>query len=110
RFDANRTLGAISALAISPTTTFPGDFTLRFDLWMNSVGPFPAGGTSSSEALTAGVGYNGTTFQNNTSGSGVWTAVMGDGGFSGTSTTPDYEARVISTLQGPASGVYAAGP
>src|SRR5258705_12981239 len=33
RFDANRTLGVISALAISPTTTFAGDFILRFDMW-----------------------------------------------------------------------------
>lgn len=109
RFDANRTLGVVSALAISPGTTFAGNYSVHFDLWMNSVGPFPTGGTSSSEAITMGVGYNGTSVQNNTTGSGVWFATMGDGGFSGTSTTPDYEARVGATLQGPTSGVYAAG-
>ena len=109
RFDANRTLGTVSSLTISPQATFPGSYTLEFDMWLNSVGPFPAGGTSSSEALTTGVGYNGSTFQNASSGSGVWFGVMGDGGFSGTSSTPDYQARIGTTFQGPASGVYAAG-
>jgi hypothetical protein len=110
RFDANLNLSVISSLVITPaTTTFPGDFKINFDMWMNSVGAFPAGGTGSSENMTVGVGYNGTTFQNNSSGSGVWFSGTGDGGFSGTSTTPDYEARINATLQGPTSGVYAAG-
>ena len=109
RLDANRTAGVISSLTISPTATFPGNFTLQFDMWLNSVGPFPAGGTSSSENLTAGVGYNGTTFQSSTSGSGIWFSVTGDGGFSGTSLTPDYHARIGTTLQATNSGVYAAG-
>jgi hypothetical protein len=110
RMDANRTLGVISSLTISPTTTFAGNFSIRFDMWLNSIGPFPAGGTSSSENLTAGVGYNGTTFQNASSGSGVWFSVTGDGGFSGTSLTPDYQARIGSTLVPTnTAGVYAAG-
>ncbi len=109
RFDANRAAGVINSLAISPGTTFAGDYSVHFDLWMNSVGPFPGGGTSSSENLTVGVGYNGASIQNASSGSGVWFSTTGDGGFSGTSTTPDYQARVGTTLQGPTSGVYAAG-
>src|SRR5262249_11456960 len=37
-------------------------------------------------------------------------SAVGDGGFSGTSATPDYEARIGSTLQAASTpGVYAAG-
>jgi hypothetical protein len=76
---------------------------------LNTIGPFPGGGAGSSEDFTAGVGYNGSTFQNASSGSGVWFAGSGDGGFSGTSTTPDFFARIGTTFQGPTSGVYSAG-
>ncbi len=87
---------------------------MTFDLWMNSIaggtnGLWNGGGTGSSEAITAGLGNSGSTFQNNTSGSGVWFSAVGDGGFAGTSATPDYEARIGATLQAPSTGVYAAG-
>lgn len=109
RFDVN-TSGTLAASAvISPTLSFPGDITLRFDLWMNTVGPFPAGGAGSTEHMTAGVGYNGTTFQNAASASGVWFAASGEGGSSGTSTLADFHARIGTTFQGPTTGIYAAG-
>jgi len=121
RLDANNGgTAAINSLVISPPISVPGNFSMTYDLWMNSIGgvtagPPPAppawggGGTSSSKANTVGVGYNGTTFLNNTSGSGVWFSGMGDGGFAGTSGTPDYEARIGSTLQATTTGDYAAG-
>src|SRR5688572_21080125 len=59
RFRANHgdlTLGA-QAINISPTgQTFSGDYSLRFDLWINPNGPFPAGGGGSTQFGTAGVG------------------------------------------------------
>ncbi len=112
RFEANIAGGVIAGFAISPTTTFANNYSIKFDLWMNSAGPFPGGGTGSSQAITAGVGYNGTTQTiggGSPTQSGVWFAAMGDGGFAGTSGTPDYEARVGATLQATNSGAYAAG-
>jgi hypothetical protein len=109
RFDANISLGNIVSVVISPNQSFAGDFTLKFDLWLNTLGPFPGGGAGSTEHITAGVGYNGSTFQNATSGSGVWFAASNEGGSSGTSAVPDFHARVGTTLQATNSGVYAAG-
>lgn len=110
RLDANSN-GAAASLALTPITAgIVGDYSMEFDFWMNSVGPFPAGGTGSTEFLSAGVGYNGTTFQNGASASGVWFTWDNEGGFTGTSATPDYQARIGTTLQAASTpGVYAAG-
>lgn len=77
------------AITVAPNgQSFSGAYRLNFDMWINANGPFPGGGTGSTEYLTAGVGYNGTTVNNSgTSGSGTWFAANGEGGASGTSTT-----------------------
>jgi hypothetical protein len=115
KFESNLTNGVAAAISISPAgQQFPGDYRLRFDLWINVNGPFPAGGTGSTEHFTAGIGTTGTTVQWTGSGSnpgGAWFAVNGEGGSADTTTTqiPDFAAFTAGTLHGAASGIYAAG-
>lgn len=84
-------LGAVSSasgVGASPTgLNLPGDYRLRFDLWMNYNGPMPGGGSGSSEYFTTGLGVDpnrtnvvlaaSTTLP----GSTVFFSVDGDGGF-----------------------------
>ena len=58
------------AITLHTIQTFSGDYTVVFDAWMNALGPFPGGGSGSTEFLTYGVGGDGTT-NNFPSGSGV---------------------------------------
>ncbi|MFN7140700.1 MAG: immunoglobulin domain-containing protein, partial [Limisphaerales bacterium] len=110
KFEANMTTGTSAALSISPAgQSFTGDYKLRFDMWINANGPFPAGGTGSTEHLTAGVGTAGNRVQWTNSPSpiaadGVWFAVDGEGG-----TSVDFGAYSGTTQHAAASGVYAAG-
>jgi hypothetical protein len=55
---------------------------VTFDMWINANGPFPDGGTGSTQLFTAGVGYNGTAINrpSGLSGSGAWFGVTGEGG------------------------------
>lgn len=113
KFEANLTNAAAAAINLSPLgQIFPGDFKLRFDLWINANGPFPAGGTGSTEYVTAGVGTTGNRVQWTGSGStadGVWFAVNGEGQAGDTSTTSDFNVYAETTVQTVATGVYAAG-
>lgn len=86
-------LGAVAAasgISVSPIgLSLPGNYRLRFDLWMNFNGPAPGGGTGSSEYFTTGVGVSEARTNvagvagvgGNPSGSSVIFAVDGDGGF-----------------------------
>jgi hypothetical protein len=107
RMAANLATGATHALTLSPNgvniTDANRGVLLSFDMWVNANGPFPDGGTGSTEFLTAGVGYDGTTLNRNAiSGSGAWFGVSGEGGAS-----RDYRAyRNITEAAEPA--VYTA--
>jgi hypothetical protein len=96
-----------SGISVSPNgQSFSGDYVLRFDAWQNINGPFPAGGSGSTQMTDAGVGTNGTTaqFPGGTLQSAMF-AASGDGG-----TATDY--RAYTAPGAPAtdtSGVYAAG-
>jgi hypothetical protein len=102
---------AIGGVSVSPTTfggnPFTGvpagatNYTLRFDLWQNANGPFPGGGTGSTQNSGGGIGTTGTTHQfpgtaaapGNVDGYTV--LATAEGGASGTSTTVrDYTAWV----------------
>lgn len=111
KFEANVSLGVAAAINVSPVgQSFGGDYRLHFDLWMNANGPFPAGGTGSTQHGTAGVGTAGNRTQWSGAGSsadGVWFAVDGDG--QATDATPDFRAQIGASLQASNSGVYAAG-
>jgi len=114
RMEANLTAGVKAAVSLSPLNrSFTGDYRLRFDLWMNANGPFPEGGTGSSQHATAGVGTTGNRVQWTGTGStadGYWFAVDGEGqAGNSSSTVGDFCAYAGASLQGTGTGIYAAG-
>jgi hypothetical protein len=111
RFVVNQTAGVFQGISASPfNQTFTGDFTIRFDLWINFIGPFPAGGNGSTQMASFGWGTSGTTVQWAGEKHSVMFAGSSDGG-----TAQDYRAylRELAPAVGapilPSSGVYAAG-
>jgi GH25 family lysozyme M1 (1,4-beta-N-acetylmuramidase) len=112
KFEANVSLTNVAALNISPIgKNFIGNYRLRYDLWINANGPFPAGGTGSTQHHTSGVGTGGNRVQWNTgTADGVWFAADGEGQATDTSNTlPDWRAYIGTTLQATNSGVYVGG-
>lgn len=112
KFEANVSAAAVSAVNISPTSqTFGGNYRLRYDLWMNQNGPFPAGGTGSTQHHTSGLGTAGNRVQwNSGTADGVWFATDGEGQAADTSATlPDWRAYIGITIQQTNSGVYVGG-
>jgi len=116
KFEANMvTPGATAALCISPLgQAFAGDYRLRFDMWINANGPFPGGGTGSTEHFTAGIGTDGSRVQWTGTGStadGHWFVVDGEGGSTDTTTAsvPDFGALSGTSFFTAGSGIYAAG-
>jgi len=99
------TPGAAQALNISPIGgSFTGDFVLRFDMWINANGPFPAGGTGSTKFVTAGVGTAGFSIQKQSGNAdGTWFAVDGEG-----QSNNDYRAYRGISVEAATSTVYAA--
>src|SRR5262249_60898810 len=60
KFEANYTGAGVAALNISPVgQSFGGNYRLHYDMWINANGPFPAGGTGSTQLQTAGLGTAG---------------------------------------------------
>ncbi len=112
KFEANMANGIVAAVSMSPIgRSFGGDHRLHFDMWINANGPFPLGGTGSSQYITAGLGTTGGHVQWTGTGTvdGYWFAVDGEGQAPDTSTTSDYGAYASKTVQTAGSGVYAAG-
>jgi hypothetical protein len=115
KLEANVSLATAAAINISPVgRSFSGDYRLRFDLWINQNGPFPAGGNGSTQHGTAGLGTAGNQVQWTGAGStadGYWFAVDGEGQASDTSTSAmnDFGAFSGTTCHAASSGVYAAG-
>ena len=109
KLEANYTGAGVAALNISPIgQSFGANYRLHFDMWINANGPFPLGGSGSSQFITAGVGTDGTRVEWNTGNSdGVWFAIDGEG--QATDTSPDIRAQVGTTLQEPTTGVYVGG-
>lgn len=86
---------------------FSGDYVLKFDLWINANGPFPAGGAGSTEFASAGIGLSGdgALLWHGAAPAGVgWFAVSGEGGAS-----QDFRAYVGTTMQGEGPVYYANG-
>jgi len=107
RFRANYgdTNPVAAAINISPTgAIFAGDYTLRYDVWLNANGPFPGGGAGSTEFTTAGVGTSGLAVQKSSgTANGAWFAADNEGG-SGI----DFRAYRGTALEGPTSPAYSA--
>ncbi|MDB6059842.1 MAG: hypothetical protein JWO95_3686, partial [Verrucomicrobiales bacterium] len=104
---------AISAQSLSPIgQSFTGDYQLRFYAWQNAIGPFPVGGTGSTEGITGGIGTSGSVVEWVEAGSaadGVWAQMNGDGQAAETYKYPDYGIYVGATLQSSNTGVYSSG-
>lgn len=113
KFEANMANGVVAAVSMSPVgQSFGGDYRLHFDMWINANGPFPGGGTGSSQYITAGLGTTGGHVQWTGTGStadGYWFATDGEGGAGDTSSPCDYNALAATAIQGVSSGVYLAG-
>lgn len=112
KLEANVSAGAVGAVNLSPRNQiFSGDYRLHYDLWLNQNGPFPAGGTGSTQHHTAGIGTAGNRVQwNSGTADGVWFATDGEGQATDTSASlPDWRVYVGTALQTAGSGVYAGG-
>jgi len=108
KLEANKTGAIFSGLSVSPNgQSFSGDYRLRFDAWLNSVGPFPAGGSGSTQVTSWGIGTAGSTAQwAGGAQDSVHFGATAEGGSS-----VDYRAYSSASPTGyvPASGVFAAG-
>jgi GH25 family lysozyme M1 (1,4-beta-N-acetylmuramidase) len=109
KFEANYTGAGVAALNISPIgKIFGGNYRLHYDMWINANGPFPAGGTGSTQLQTAGLGTAGNKVEwNSGTADGVFFAIDGEG--QATETSPDIRAYIGTTLQNSNSGVYVGG-
>jgi hypothetical protein len=107
RFLVNQSTNTFQGISASPTgQTFTGDFVLRFDAWLNYVGPFPNIGDGGTQMMTFGWGTNGFTTQWAASNHSIVFAADGDGDQS--TDIRVYRAAGGSILT-PDTGVYAAG-
>lgn len=108
KLQANQTNGIFGGFSVSPTgQSFSGNYTVQFDWWSNFNGPFPVGGSGSTQMSTFGIGTSGTIPQwpGGTQDS-VWFAATGDG-----NSSSDWRAYSSAApgRYADTSGVYAAG-
>jgi hypothetical protein len=100
KLEANKIVGSgvVGGTSVSPLTSpIPSGlttYTVRFDLWMNSNGPFPVGGGGSTQHAGVSIGTTGSTHEFPGVGGGTGGVVSGatfladgDGGVSATSAT-----------------------
>jgi hypothetical protein len=114
QFMANLSNGIPAAASISPSgRLFSGDYRLRFDMWINAAGPFPAGASGSNQFLSAGLASTGNKTEwvyPGASADGHWFAVDGGGGAVTSSMSPgDFVAYLGTNAISAASGGYWAG-
>lgn len=103
RLQANRIGGStLSGVSISPIgQSFTGDYKLEYDLWQNTIGPFPGGGSGSTQMTGGGIMTSGNVAHYAGSGDGIWFVTSGDG-----NTTSDYRVILKGLNQAPgATGV-----
>jgi hypothetical protein len=109
KLQANQVNGIFSGVSVSPNgQSFAGDFRMHFSWWANFNGPFPAGGSGSTQLSTFGIGTSGTVAQwaGGTQDS-IWFGATGDGNSSSDyrAYSPTAPGRYADT----APGIYAAG-
>jgi hypothetical protein len=107
KLQANLANGVFSGMSVSPNgQNFTGDYYVTFDWWANVNGPFPGGGSGSTNLSTFGIGTSGTVAQwPGGAQDSVWFAATGDGG-----STADWRAysTAAPTSYGDGNAVYAA--
>jgi hypothetical protein len=81
KLQANLQAGIFGGMSVSPNgLNLAGDYVLDFDWWANFNGPFPAGGSGSTNLSTFGIGTSGTEVQwPGGVQNSVWFAATGDG-------------------------------
>jgi len=96
--DGISTTALVTGMSVSPVgldLSSAGDYKLTADVWANFNGPFPAGGSGSTNLATFGIQTSGTFPNYPGSADGIWFGATGDGG-----STADYRAysqeRVVS--------------
>lgn len=107
RFLANQSAGVLQGISASPNgQSFTGDFTLRFDMWLNyngPLGPGTIGGSGSTQAGSFGWGTSGASAQWAGASSSIMFAATGDG-----ASASDYRLYRNNTLVSTVAN-YAAG-
>jgi hypothetical protein len=107
-FDATAGSAGVTLSPAGFSFTANTGYRMVFDMWMNANGPFPAGGTGSTEFSTMGVGYDNASVNlgagTAADGSGAWFTISGESGSS-----RDVRAYKEQAEQFPESGQYAAG-
>lgn len=107
KLQANLTSGIFGGFSVSPNgLNLAGDYVVTFDAWSNFNGPFPGGGSGSTNLSTFGIGTAGATAQwPGGIQDSVWFGYTGDGG-----SAADYRAYSTAAPTSYASGnaVYAA--
>lgn len=85
-FLANQSAGIQQGVSASPNgQSFTGDFTIRFDMWLNyngPLGPSPVGGSGSTQVGNFGWGTSGASAQWAGASSSIMFGATGDGGSS----------------------------
>ena len=109
KLQANQSNGTFGGMSVSPDgQNFGGTYTVKFDWWANFNGPFPVGGSGSTQLSSFGVGTSGTVAQwpGGTQDS-IWFAATGDGNSS--SDWRAYSPTAPTRYADTAAGVYSAG-
>ncbi len=109
KLQANQSNGIFGGMSVSPTGLDVGtSYTVKFDWWANFNGPFPVGGSGSTQLSSFGVGTSGTVAQ---WPGGVQESVWFGGTVDGNSSS-DWRAysSLAATSYPDASPVYSAGP
>jgi hypothetical protein len=109
KLQANQSSGIFGGMSVSPNgQNFGGSYTVKFDWWANFNGPFPMGGSGSTQLSTFGAGTSGTAAQwpGGTQDS-IWFGATGDGNSSTDwrAYSPTGPTRYADT----ATDIYAAG-
>jgi hypothetical protein len=85
---------ALGGFSVSPNgLNLTGDYILECDAWSNTLGPFPTGGSGSTNLSSFGILTSGTVSNTVSSGDGIWFNYTGDGGSSA-----DYRAYSAEKL------------
>ena len=109
KLQANQSSGLFGGMSTSPNgQNFGGSYTVRLDWWANFNGPFPAGGSGSTQLSTFGVGTSGTTAQWPAgSQDSIWFGATSDG--NSATDWRAYSPTAPTRYSDTAAGIYAAG-
>lgn len=103
-FVVNQSAGVFQGVSATPNgQSFSGNFQIRFDMWLNYVGPLGAGGSGSTQLGSFGWGVSGANAEWASASSGLMLAASMDGG-----SAQDYRLYKFGTNVATAA-TYAAG-